>query len=497
MAKEILISESATKKQQEVAKLLWGAKGKTLIANFDVLNKLKKKLGQEENSLLNTIAQFLKSDLDEKTVVKLKKRKGFDTLPARLKAVAVKLKKLQPLRDKHDAAMKGMPAFTKLFATEREKMISQSSTKSQQETAKALWGAKGKTVVAAMDALNKVKRKLGEDEINLVTNLTSFLRVAFDERTITRLKKRKGFDTLGARLKALTSNLPKLLSAQDAYKKDLKEVMKFNVVLGKAIDTGAANTVAKTSDKAAQTAAKKVLSKRKPADKAIKGKGKKKSPALSEKQMNANYELAQGMTIARAIGFENGEFILDAMKKAGMKKPESYNGAGKTAAAKTVQFTSKDDVQKVAVKFLKQLKKNVDTSSSLMHIEHYRPKDHVVLSTYVGSKTRAVHIRDIAGQKTIYVEQETTVSNVVFDGSKYFITPAAANIFNAVSLSLKAGGRAPSKVKQDKADLKVLNVLKEGMSLGMTVANIRNKIGKMSIGLQQDLLNELPELGEI
>jgi len=553
MARYVLISESANKKQQATAKLIWGAKGKTLLANFDTLIKLKKKLGEDENSLLSTLTEFLKTELDDKSIAKLKKRKGFDTLPVRLKRVAVQASKLAVLREAHDKGMKGLNAFSTLLGKEAGKMSSTSSTKNQQETAKVVWGAKGKVVVAQYDILLKLKKKLGQAESALVDNLGAFLKASFDQRTIDRLKKRKGFDTLGTRLKAVASKLPKLLDAQTAYNKDLKEVMKFNTLLGNAAGTGVANKVSDTSNKAAQKAANKVLKARKPTPKFTQDdidgvlsfeytdedgktrtadaihktlkkyalvyddevimpgpfkvpyanilsvkqpkkvkKNKALTSGLSDKQRRINQELAQGYTIAQGIGSELGEFMADAMKKAGMKNIESAVD-GRDA----VQFESKGTAFDVAIKLLKQLKNNTDTSSSILNIEPILNPNQANITTYVDGKQAVISINGLMAKMQIHTAKKVIISSVFTDGSKFFSTPAASNKFNAVTRSLKVGGRPDDAKKQIASDTKFLNNIKEGMSMGMTPANIRKALAKLSKSVMQDLVNELPELGDI
>lgn len=689
MAKLILVSESASKKQQQMAQQLWGAKGKILIAQFDALRKLKKKLGQDENSLLTTIDQFLGADLDEKAVGRLKNRKGFDTLPARLKNINSALAKLMPHRTKYDEAMKGLKPFSTLFGKEAGKMTSLSATKAQVETAGVFWGkAKARVVITAFDALKKQSKKLDQDANALLNNLDQFLRGSYDQRTVDRLTKRKGFATLPTRLKALNTVVGKLLTVQDKYNEQLKGAMKFNSVLGKAVGAGVASSTKTASNTAAEKAAKKVLKDRNldkpdpmklaikvartvpgvkvvtapnrdvvipgmPKDKELKvGNGNYRfsllkngklqldsiikfgftkkvgkqiafseegirqalvslvenaanepapapasapAPApkqdkveisaptkamdlaikvaksmpgvkvvvapkrdivipgasrpqelkigndyykfveasgkklqlvqiskfghtsksgkpvpfteagiltalgrlvgpsgLSSKEMTANYELAQGMTVARGIGFENGEFILEAMKAAGMKDLKSYD-----TARDTVSFTAKGGLEATATKFLKQLKKNIDTSSSLMHIESGKDRDKLVqIATYINGKQATVTFRNVGTGLTVSAKPEVIVSPIMFDGSKYIATPAALNLINKAKFAIPKTRSLP-QTKAAVRDGKYLDTLKDNLSLGMTAANIRKALAKLEKVNLQYLLNEFPELGEI
>ena len=257
-----LQSESATKKQQDNAKLLFGAKGKTLVTALDALSKVKKHLDEVHLALVDSAQEFLKTSLDEKTIARLKKRKGFGTLPTRLsklnKSIVARNKTLEPMQKVVRASRKAAYATAKFITSKK-------SNKNIEANAKAAWGAKGNRVVADMAKLKPISKDLSEDVYAVYIRVDAFLKSDSDRITAGASKLAKIKD-LPKYLSLFAKQSPKLVTAIGKVKEDSKGLTSFTKLLNtetsKAGSTKVGSGMDKSSEKSARDSVKGVKSTR-------------------------------------------------------------------------------------------------------------------------------------------------------------------------------------------------------------------------------------------
>lgn len=103
-------------KQDDNAKLLFGTKGKTIVANLAILKKHKKHLDENTLAMLDTTGDVLKHTLGSATIAKLYKKPEFATVPKILtQLVKTTLAKVK-LEDAQTLAVKNVKPLAKFFS---------------------------------------------------------------------------------------------------------------------------------------------------------------------------------------------------------------------------------------------------------------------------------------------------------------------------------------------------------------------------------------------
>lgn len=471
-----LQSTSASKKQQDNAKILFGAKGKTLIAALDELAKVKRKLSPENRSFVESVQDLLKLTLDEKTIARLKKRKGMATLPTAVKNLA-------KARTSHHSAdmlqIKNGKSRTAvgnaMFKLTEGKDLPKPKSKPVVETAKALFGGKANSVIKNMAKLKPLNKKFGlSDDGTFLPKLQKLLGRTYDPRLLARLQNNKAIAKIPELLADLVKVSPKYFKASDELKAASKGLPAFTKLFAGEV----AKAQGATMDKKSETAAKKVA---KTATKKVKGKVK---VALK----NAKTQI-EDEGIAKILNV-NPEFLKSIYKGAAMKNIE-HDGA-------VTNFEAKGAAQQVAERFVIQLRKKPEFRDSMLALNSDDDFYTIALNDGTGNSIRIEPVKGGAGKYLVEYNPNPGVAEINSDGKTLYVAPNGLNKLSAIRSQLQSELMShDSKVKaQAKRILNQYDKIETQLESGMSRQKFKTAYNKLPNDIQDQMFNALPKLAE-
>lgn len=456
-------SESATKKQQDNAKLLFGAKGKTLVTAIDALSKMKKSLDEDQLALFNSAQEFLKTSLDEKTIARLKKRKGFTTLPTRLA-------KLVKAKTKHNVTIKASSPERKSWKSVEKTLLANTgkgSTKNIDPNLEALFGkAKAKKVKSLLPKLKESHSKFNKVGMSSYKTLLDFLKSDLS-LVLPKLSKRADI----AKLPTLLPKLHKLttvqLSSWDLADSAFKGLPTFTKLLSGEV----AKAQGIAMDKKSETEAKK----------GVNGKSKVKVGLRGAKTV------AQDVGITQILNVEP-DFLTSIIKGAALKDVSHKNN--------TTEFKAKGTLEEVGIRILKQLRKKPEFKDSMLDISNNS-------DSFINLNDGSSNSIQLIPNQGVYTLTPTTLKspgNVLTDGTKLYAgMQTLSNIDNVRSTYSQGAVQAtdPASKRSFKKSANTLEKLTSGLEMGTTFAKLRSTLSALVPPVMERLESAVPEITRI
>lgn len=530
-----LNSESATKRQQDNAKLLFGAKGKTLIAALDKLVKVKRQLNEEQTELVLKTQAFLKQNLDEKTIARLKKRKGFITLPTRI----VKLEKSIAALLKLD--VKGVEKQFAPVQKHISKYADTGSTRNVEDSLYEIFNGAKRDISAVKKALAKLKpmaSKLKKYDLNMYNSIMQLLKTNPTENP--KSHNAKILERLPTILKTLTTLAPKYLKASEAVSASWKGLPAFTKLLAKELASGEAATQGASLDKASKKAAKTIkapggpyyieLEDFKPNrftdnlatklnlkfekdGKDFKVYGSKRNLSdfryqyfaedyagdLDSMEINLPIEKAGNSSrknskaksvsyanrIATALNVEES-FVNLWFKDSGIKTYDNIGAA--------LEFNAKGSLFVIATRLLKQLRKRPEFTSSILWV--YEDSMFIDL---VGTNKSLKLEKSLQGGSNEWSLHESTIPTIrtsFSDGTSLMFTVGGLSLLSDIQNTVRSDTLSQDTTlkRKAKADMSNLEKLSLGVEAGMTFAKVRGIINKLSQPTKDKVLNQFKAL---